>query len=148
MGKSLIHSLVNLDDENTQRIWLEELRQALTIEDNHYVGAAGEPAFNTGAGWGNYTTYSQARFYKDPFGRVHLSGYVAGGASGSTIFTLPDGYLPEKQCRFTIEIETSGAGHGPHAHVQIETTGVISTTFNGGGTATYLMLDGISFRAV
>jgi hypothetical protein len=88
-------------------------------EPFHRVGAAGEPVFaNGGDGdclWANPTgavavqSLGPAAYYRDPYGVVHLTGFVAAtdgpggdGACGGTdsvqdsiIFTLPEGYRPE-----------------------------------------------------
>ena len=66
-------------------------------EAKHYVGAAGEPAFQNG--WTNVGgNFHNASFYKDRSGVVHLSGAVTGGtygfAVGNDIFHLPSAYTP------------------------------------------------------
>jgi hypothetical protein len=56
----------------------------------HFVGATGEPAFENG--WTNYSAnpgWSQAGFWKDAFGVVHLEGTLTAGTSGAPAFTLP-----------------------------------------------------------
>lgn len=61
----------------------------------HYVGTAGEPAFENG--WINYdndTRYLNARFRKDGDGYVHMQGLVEAGAANTVVFTLPAGYRP------------------------------------------------------
>lgn len=69
------------------------IRAALTPEAPHFVGTAGEPAFQNS--WVNFDAGASRRaaFYK-AFGRVWLEGCVRGGATGTTIFTLPAGYRP------------------------------------------------------
>jgi hypothetical protein len=62
----------------------------------HLVGAAGEPAF--GSGWSNLdgigVNSRRVRYRKLPSGIVVLTGIPTGGASGSTLFTLPTGWRP------------------------------------------------------
>ena len=53
-------------------------------------------------GWGTYPNYDRARFYKDPFGFVHLEGMMGNGTvtAGTGILTLPQGYRPDNNLRF------------------------------------------------
>ena len=66
----------------------------VAIEPWHEVGAAGEPAFNTG--WSNYGGgYETMAFRKTPDGRVHLKGNVkAAAGANQVVFALPVGYRP------------------------------------------------------
>jgi hypothetical protein len=58
------------------------------------VGTAGNPAF--GAGWTNFGgDFERVGFFKDQFGMVHLRG-LANCNSGTTMFTLPQGYRPAR----------------------------------------------------
>ena len=64
-------------------------------EDWHFVGEAGEPAFEDS--WVNYgSPYENASYMKDSMGFVHVRGFVKSGTVGTsaTIFTLPAGYRP------------------------------------------------------
>ena len=72
------------------------------VESWHEVGQTGEPAFENG--WQNLgdSRTATAAFYKDPWGVVHLKGTVKSGSNGSTIFTLPCGYGPDKDQNFTV----------------------------------------------
>lgn len=63
-----------------------------TIEEWHYIGDTGEPAFQSS--WANVSGYRGACFLKDPQGWVHLSGLITGDIPGTTIFTLPEDYRP------------------------------------------------------
>lgn len=109
-------------------------------EESRIIGAAGEPPFQNG--WVNYgiPTYGEAFFYKDPFGRVHLSGLVKLGAVGSgvPIFTLPTGYRPAHR-----EIHAS-VSNNVAGRVDIEVTGVVSLNV---GANAWVSLSGITFRA-
>jgi hypothetical protein len=68
------------------------------LEPLHLVGAAGEPAFEEGAGNVGLVTagvLSQpVGFYKDRGGIVHLEGFAESGKDGF-IFRLPAGYRPQ-----------------------------------------------------
>ncbi|HEY2479814.1 MAG TPA: hypothetical protein VGI17_13935 [Solirubrobacterales bacterium] len=62
------------------------------LEAVHVVGAAGQPAFEHGCGLGG--GFGPVGFYKDPFGVVHLQGFLAGCTEGQSAFTLPVGFRP------------------------------------------------------
>lgn len=96
--------------------------------------------------WANYTataTFNTAAFYKDAFGVVHIKGLVentTGTGINTTIFTLPTGYIPSKNYIFTT------IGDGAIARIDIDSDGTVDLSTVGTG-ATYLSLDGITFRA-
>ena len=60
-------------------------------EDWHYVGEAGEPAFENS--WANYSGLTSAAFRIREAGIVDIHFVIAGG-SANGIFTLPEGYRP------------------------------------------------------
>jgi hypothetical protein len=108
---------------------------AIEPEAWHEIGAPGQPAFQSG--WVNEsTTFTTAAFYKDPFGRIYLKGYVKGGTGlDSTIFTLPPGYRPSKNvCE-----STWAAGAASYICV-VASTGIVEAG------RTSALLDGLSFR--
>lgn len=79
-------------------------------EDWHYVGEAGEPAFeNSWANLGGGGTKMAFRIREA--GVVDLAGIIdASAASGTVIFTLPVGYRPsEKTPGFAVLIHPSTA---------------------------------------
>jgi hypothetical protein len=85
------------------------------LEQHHYIGAAGEPAFlhgwsNLGGGW------QTLRFWKND-GIVQIQGVVTGGALGAVgsgdVFVLPDGYRPDQ--RLLLPTDSNNA-HGT-AHI-------------------------------
>lgn len=111
--------------------------QLPNVEPTKYVGGAGLPVFN--GAWVNYASgYEMAGFYKDPLGRVFLTGLVKLGTAGTTIYSLPGGYRPANRELFSIHTDT-GAGR-----IDIDASGNVIHT--GGGTA-FVTLSGISFRA-
>lgn len=67
-------------------------------EDWHYVGEAGEPAFENGwtAVGGGYFAF---RIRES--GVVDMQGAVENGTKGTTIFTLPSGYRPSSSAYVT-----------------------------------------------
>jgi len=99
-------------------------------------------------GWHDYSlAYNPARFYKDPFGIVHLSGAIAGGTLHSTAFTLPEGYRPIGLALYSV-LSTDTAGGGGNivpASFFIYRNGW-SYVQNGGSNA-FVSLEGITFRA-
>ncbi len=120
------------------------------------IGAAGQPAFTTDGGckWENYgSPHNTAAFYKDPWGTVHLKGFVrvVPILSGNecdwdfsdfrrTAFTLPTGYRPAKR-------EAHGSVSNNQAgRVDVNVGGGILVEPIGDPTQ-WVSLDGISFRA-
>jgi len=126
----------------TGDIWKDALVKAvnylLTVEDWHYIGDDGEPAFNNN--WVNRGN-EPAAYYKDPFGRVHLKGNLEGSASNNTIaFTLPEGYRPDNKQEFATVVTTTDA----HNTVTVQADGDVIIY---GGSTNGAHLDGVSFRA-
>lgn len=77
---------------------IEKVQGTILPDDKwHYVGEAGEPAFENS--WVNDTD-QEARFIKDAAGVVHIQGRVTTGTIGLDIFTLPAGYRPDKVLEF------------------------------------------------
>lgn len=64
-------------------------------EDWHYVGEAGEPAFENS--WANTSGagYPKVAFRIREAGVVDLIGVATGGTAGAPIFRLPAGYIPD-----------------------------------------------------
>lgn len=78
------------------------------------------------SGWLDFgSTYQGAGYYKDRNGRVHISGLVKNGTTGTaaTIFTLPVGYRPAADQRFA----QAGAG-GTFAVVDVFSDGRVVPT--------------------
>jgi hypothetical protein len=74
--------------------WTSIVYVAPTIDPWHYVGNAGEPAFQNS--WANYgAPYGGARFRKMPDGLVIMDGLIQSGTVGAAAFTLPAGYRPD-----------------------------------------------------
>jgi hypothetical protein len=64
------------------------------------IGTPGNPDFSSG--WKNFgPAFAPAGFYKDQLGIVHLQGLVDPPGFSSSIFRLPEGYLPEQSYNFT-----------------------------------------------
>jgi hypothetical protein len=100
------------------------------------VGTSAVPFEN---GWTNDTVLSNApaRFYKDPYGVVHLEGVITGGAA-SLVFTLPPGFRPALRHIWPIA-NASGTNDG--IGIVMPSGAVLVFPINVG-----LSLDGISFR--
>jgi hypothetical protein len=84
---------------------------ATTLDRWHTVNGTGEPAYQNS--WvTNVTAAFPMQFRKDPFGRVQIRGTVSGGASGTTIFTLPPGYRPPIAGYLPVIGDSLAAGNG------------------------------------
>ena len=61
--------------------------------------------------WVNFgSSQNNAGYWKDPFGVVHLKGFVKNGTMSAAIFTLPVGYRPTATCNFgTVSNSAFGA---------------------------------------
>lgn len=111
---------------------------AIVLDPWHKVDTAGEPIFKNS--WTNNVAGANvAQFRKDPFGVVKLSGYVKGGASGSTIFTLPAGYRPVDQVAFSCY---ASAGN---CLVTVDANGDVKVTQVSGPVTTLTSLDDVEF---
>ena len=76
-------------------------------EDWHYVGEAGEPAFD--GSWGNLGATSTLGFRIREAGVVDVQGTISNAganSSGSVVFTLPDGYRPSVATRYPVTVLT------------------------------------------
>jgi hypothetical protein len=83
--------------------------------------------------------YEPAKYYKDGWNRVFLSGMVKSGTASSTVFTLPVGFRPANVHVFIATADNA------YARVNVSDNGNVDFAL---GTATgYLSLDGISFLA-
>jgi hypothetical protein len=140
-------------------------------EPFHRVGVTGEPAFETGVEgdcvWANpgppiaIQGLNPAAFYRDPYGVVHLSGFVSGtdaaggdGACGGTdavedgiVFILPAGYRPENA-----ELHSTGSlvaliAPDEGAAINGETVPPGAVVATSPPPANQQGLDGITFRA-
>lgn len=67
------------------------LAALISGEDWHYVGEAGEPAFENS--WTNVGSSNKLAFRIREAGIVDLQGFVTGGTG--RVFTLPAGYIPD-----------------------------------------------------
>lgn len=91
-------------------------------------------------GWVNYGGgFSEAGYFKDVIGIVHLKGVITGGSG--TMFKLPVGYRP-KTIKKIVTISNDGISE-KLASVNILPDGSVNLDF---GSNTWFTLDGISFR--
>lgn len=99
-------------------------------------------------GFKNYSlaggAYSQAGYWKDKNGVVHLTGFIQSGtnSTGTAIATLPVGYRPLQSEVFSCF--TNDAPNGFTMRLNIDGTGAIAL---GSPYTTWISLAGISFRA-
>jgi len=107
-----------------------------SLEAEHLVGAAGEPAFMNG--WSNLGSgFAAAQFYKDPSSVVHVEGVITGGTIGSVpAFTLPAGYRPSASI---VRVVSSNGADGA---VVVNSSGHVMPT--NGSNAIFSL--GFSFR--
>ena len=117
------------------------------------ISTAGNPTFAicppTFTQWENAGgSFAAAAFFRNPLGIVRLTGAVecpGGPASGSTIFTLPDGYRPSASLVFAT---AESVGTGQTAHILVDNAGNVQ--FGSGsddpGSSGGISLDGIAFR--
>ncbi len=129
------------------------IANALTpAEDWHEVGAPGEPGFlNSWENEGGKRV--TAAFFKDQVGIVHLKGQVRGGTD-DPIFRLPVGYRPTRGKFEAMAVPCTGSGLSCESGAGA--VAVVGSNFGNGSVegdvvappeATFLSLDGISFRA-
>ena len=106
-------------------------------------------------GFANYDEFNDGtadvpvRFWKDPFGMVHLEGAVERSsvpADWTTILQLPPGYRPAGNYYLSFPVITTGAADTDEqiGYVQVADDGRVD--FNGGKVG-YLSLTGVTFRA-
>lgn len=116
----------------------------------HFVGATGEPAFLNG--WTNNSGgYEPTRFYKDPYGQVHVQGHILAPASGMgiAVFVLPVGYRPANAIEGSSVMFTGGSNTIGRFQISA-TTGevrVYSTTNTAPPASAQYTLNNIHFRA-
>jgi microcystin-dependent protein len=110
----------------------------VTMDAWHWVGAAGEPAFQNS--WVNYSaraSWEQCSFRKYPDGKVRLRGLISTGAAATTIFQLPVGYRPPAPLIFACDTNSNA-----HVRVNVQTDGTINAA---NSSPSYLSLANIEF---
>jgi hypothetical protein len=81
-----------------------------TLDEWHYVGEAGEPAFQNG--WANGSgAFPALAFRIREAGIVDIMGFVDGGTPNTTIFTLPGEYRPATTTATCVSGQSSGTMH-------------------------------------
>lgn len=101
------------------------LTSLLAGEDWHYVGEAGEPAFENS--WINFSGYQKLSFRIREGGIVDLYGVTTAGTPGAAVFTLPAEYRPSSP-QLLPSAGLVGAGPASATFIRIQTTGVVSAT--------------------
>ena len=81
--------------------------------------------------------FNTAGYWKDPWGVVHLRGFISGGVSGTSMFLLPAGYRPQFKDRFPIWANSA------FGSLEVQSSGNVTMI---AGTSP-VFLDGITFRA-
>src|SRR6201999_3128155 len=90
------------------------------LEPVHVIGAAGQPAFENGCI--NAGVFGPVGFYKDPFGVVHLQGFMAGCTEGASAFTLPAGFRPPAPESVVV---VDGTGNATSGLIRIDPSGAV-----------------------
>lgn len=92
--------------------------------------------------WENYGGgYSNAGYYRNAAGVVHLQGAIRNGLVGAASFTLPAGFRPAAAQAYVIP---TGAAFATYGVVHVESDGTVRVTV---GSNTLVHLAGVSFRA-
>ena len=107
-----------------------------------YLSVQSWQALTLQNGWVWYGgSQASPRFYRDPFGTVHLSGLIKDGSTGTgtVIATLPSGYRPDAYEIFTVYSANASA-----ARLDVQPNGDI-VLFDSANY--YVSLDGVAFRA-
>lgn len=108
------------------RNFLERVQRLNAPKKRAYDGwiEVGDPDWDTGFqnGWGNVgDPYPPLSYHLSDEGKVYIRGAVDGGALGTVIFTLPDGFWPEYN-----EVFIVAAVGGGSCQVEISTTGDVT----------------------
>lgn len=105
------------------------------------IGGTGQPPF-TGT-WVNFAGgWTEAAFYKDPLGFVHLRGMIKSGTIATSAFTLPPGHRPAVSEKFAVATG-SAVGNVTAGSVDVLTDGTVVPAV---GLTGYVSLSGIRFR--
>jgi len=100
-------------------------------EDWHYVGEAGEPAFQNS--WGTDSGFMALAFRIREAGVVDIHGVVSGGTD-FTIFTLPDGYRPSTDAAPMFAVDSASS---TPAVVSVLADGSVRSSWNGVGKISF-----------
>lgn len=111
--------------------------QLPAMEQPRVIGANGQPGF-AGAWVAFGSSDATPAFWKDPFGMVYLVGTLKSGVIGTTMFTLPAGYRPQK----TLIVPAVSNGAFGICVINVDGTVVANA-----GNNTYFTISGIVFRA-
>lgn len=116
--------------------------QATRVRPPTDLGTSDAPLVNAWVDFG--ATFAEGGYRRDANGRVHLRGVIKSGttASGTVLFTLPEGFRPA--ARETFNPLNISAGALAHSRVDVHANGEV-TIVNGGNDV--LSLNGISFDA-
>lgn len=104
------------------------------LEGVHIIGDSGEPAFQNNCKNLGFN-FQPAGFYKDPFGIVHLVGDIE-GCTGQLVFTLPEGFRPTSNQRFTVHATDTTVGT-----IRVDPDGTVNTFSD-----TKPIINGLTFR--
>jgi hypothetical protein len=106
------------------------------LEAVHVVGAANQPAFEHGCTNGG--VFGPVGFYKDPFGIVHLQGFLVGCTEGASAFTLPPGFRPPTTESVVV---VDGTGNTSSGLIRVDPSGAVVPFGSSQG-----LISSVSFR--
>jgi len=99
--------------------------------------------------WQAFDQSTAVRYWKDPWGVVHLEGGLSRATAPpehSTMFLLPDGYRPEAT-QLNFAVVTTGAADFNEVLGYVNIIGPTGQVNFEGGNQGFVSLDGITFRA-
>lgn len=100
----------------------------------HYVGDTDEPAFENS--WANSSSFPKLAFRIREAGVVDIQGVTIGGATGTTVFTLPEGYRPSGA---SVYYSAYGGTTGV-ALIEVNSIGQVKATYGGSSARTFINL--------
>ena len=102
------------------------------LEPVHVIGASQFEHGCVDAG-----SFGPVGYFKDPFGIVHLQGYVVSCPEGESAFTLPPGFRPPEET-----VSVTGTNNTTNGLIRVNPDGTV--LLFGGTTG---IINGITFRA-
>ena len=134
----------NLNDVSNKATALSNIGGASSTQQAiHFVGDAGEPAFQNG--WRNYgDTWGHVGFFKDNFGFVHLVGLATGGTvNGDPLLTTGNIFTLPEDCRPSTDFLLPTVSNNDFGMITIKSSGEVQASV---GSSNYFSLQSASFR--
>ncbi len=123
---ALARMLIGKTSAHTVPAYVDAVQLIDRGEPWHYIGDSGEPSFSNS--WVNYdATNEQKAAFRTAEGHCEIAARIKDGTLGSTAWTLPTDFRPQKPVRIPID---SNGGYG---YVDVGTDGTVKP--NGGSNA-------------